>query len=336
MTRFREQIIQIEEIANQFIDSSFRKLRSAEGAFDLIQNIKNIRSRESINKKLMGKWYEILEQYSREVDAMESLFRNLKSNPPIQKNQPKVAGAILWSRSLFYRIKGTILRFKSFPEILNTEPGKAVTKKYLAVAKTMREHDEQIFFEWCRSVEAKSSQYLKECVLVQEKTDAGPNDQQFHRLLVNFKPELREIIKETKYLEKMGFGLPETALNIALQENKYHSCIESLEAMIHEYHTVLDHLDPAETNLLKSHLTELKRVISPGLTRLNWNSLGISNYIQRCNQEISKLQGLLNHVKKNSQSIADVVQEISHAVLITMPRSHDEVPEAHVNVSMNS
>jgi dynein heavy chain len=62
MSRFREQIIQIEEMAKQFIDASFKKLRSAEGAFDLLQNIKNIKSRESINKQLMGKWYLIFDK----------------------------------------------------------------------------------------------------------------------------------------------------------------------------------------------------------------------------------------------------------------------------------
>lgn len=75
MTRFREQIVQIEDMAKQFIDASFKKLRSAEGAFDLLQNIKNIKSRESINNQLMGKWYEILEQYAREVDIIEGIFR---------------------------------------------------------------------------------------------------------------------------------------------------------------------------------------------------------------------------------------------------------------------
>lgn len=78
MTRFREQILQIEDMAKQFIDASFKKLRSAEGAFDLLQNIKNIKSRESINTQLMGKWYEILDQYAREVDGIEEIFRNNK------------------------------------------------------------------------------------------------------------------------------------------------------------------------------------------------------------------------------------------------------------------
>lgn len=78
MNRFREQISQIEDMAKQFIDASFKKLRSAEGAFDMLQNIKNIKSRESINNQLMSKWYEILEQYAKEVDIIEEIFKKHK------------------------------------------------------------------------------------------------------------------------------------------------------------------------------------------------------------------------------------------------------------------
>lgn len=75
MTKFREQIVQIEDMARQFIDASFKKLRSAEGAFDLLQNIKNIRSRDSINSQMMSKFNDILAQYSKEVDIIDEMFR---------------------------------------------------------------------------------------------------------------------------------------------------------------------------------------------------------------------------------------------------------------------
>ena len=65
MTRFREQIVQIEEMAKQFIDASFKKLRSADGAFELLQNIKNIKSRDAINNQMMSKFNDILLQYDR-------------------------------------------------------------------------------------------------------------------------------------------------------------------------------------------------------------------------------------------------------------------------------
>ena len=45
MSRFGHNVALIEETAKQFIDASFHNLRSAEGAFELLQNFKNIKSR---------------------------------------------------------------------------------------------------------------------------------------------------------------------------------------------------------------------------------------------------------------------------------------------------
>lgn len=39
--------------------------------------------------------------------------------------------------------------------------------------------------------------------------------------VINFSPILREIINETKYLEQLGFTVPELARNVALQEDKF-------------------------------------------------------------------------------------------------------------------
>ncbi|TPX63919.1 hypothetical protein SpCBS45565_g06282 [Spizellomyces sp. 'palustris'] len=342
MSRFREQIVQIEDMAKQFIDASFKKLRSAEGAFDLLQNIKNIKSRESINNQLMGKWYEILDQYAREVDIIDEIFRNHKDNPPCTKNQPKVAGAIAWSRSLFYRIKKTIVRFQSLQEMLASDQGRAVTKKYLTVAKAMREYDEQLYNSWCQSVEANSLQYLKSHILSKDvgagytgtgapttpDTYTGGKGETSRKIYVNFRPELRDIIKETKYLDKMGLTVPEVALNVALQEEKYYTFVENLNTMLNSYNSILDVLDSAERKLLQTHIAELKRVMKPGFSRLNWNSLGIPEFISRCNTEINKFSSMVNQIRKNSANISNAVDQISSATLIKEPPT-DSILDAH-------
>jgi len=46
-----------------------------------------------------------------QVDLMETVFTESMRNPPISKNQPPVAGAINWERSMFHRIKRPMMRF---------------------------------------------------------------------------------------------------------------------------------------------------------------------------------------------------------------------------------
>lgn len=57
----------IEKEAKNFIDESFKTLRSAEAAFDMLLKFKHIRSREAINRQMMMKFNDILAQYYKEV-----------------------------------------------------------------------------------------------------------------------------------------------------------------------------------------------------------------------------------------------------------------------------
>ncbi len=74
MEWFNREVTPIENEAKHFIDESFKTLRSAEGAFDMLQNFKHIRSREAINSQMMKKFNDILLQYGKEVILLFTSF----------------------------------------------------------------------------------------------------------------------------------------------------------------------------------------------------------------------------------------------------------------------
>ena len=59
---------------------------------------------------------------------MDKLFKEFREDPPLYKNQPPVAGSIYWEKSLFLRIKHTIIRFQTLEEMMQSEKGKEVSK----------------------------------------------------------------------------------------------------------------------------------------------------------------------------------------------------------------
>lgn len=130
MATFNEQVTLYEGDAKYFIDSSFRTLRSAEGAFCMLQNFKHIRTRQAISDQLQMKYQDVLAKFCEEVEDIEKLFLRDQEYPNISRNQPPVAGSIRWAYSLFLRTKETVLRFQEMPELLQSEPGKLAIKKY--------------------------------------------------------------------------------------------------------------------------------------------------------------------------------------------------------------
>lgn len=75
------------------------------------------------------------------------------------------------------------------------------------------------------------------------------------KYVVDFDPEITEILTETKMMENLGFSVPEIARNVALQEDKYIQYVDGLKAMLRRYHKVLHSLDHAEVGQLKNMLT---------------------------------------------------------------------------------
>ena len=62
---------------------------------------------------------------------------------------------------------------------------------------------------------------------------------------------------------------------------------------------------PCATDLI-CPLAHVRARVSSSL-RLNWTSLGVPDFVDRCNAGISKFENILFHVKKNESDIGDIL-----------------------------
>ena len=60
------------------IDDTFSDLRSSEGAFDLLNNFKNIDTLDEISKRLQDKYTDVLTSYKKQLDIYRELFNRGK------------------------------------------------------------------------------------------------------------------------------------------------------------------------------------------------------------------------------------------------------------------
>ena len=299
----------IEQATKTFIDSSFKKLRSAEGAVDLLKNFQNIRGQGTINKQMTQKVTDIMDQFAREITLSRSMFNKNLRDPPVSRNQPPVSGAIQWSRSLFKRVRNTMLTLNQVDKsLIEQSKNHEVQQLYISFAKAVMHYENELFQRWSESVEASAMHNLKQTIL---RKDSDGN------VFVNFHPDLRRLISETRYLDRMGFTIPETALNIALQEEKYHAYVEGINAMLKAYTQIRSSLTKVENELLRERLASLDQVLTPGFRSLNWNSLGIPDFLTLCNKAMNEFNSLLHQVHKNSSIIEGVVNSIEEQDLIS-------------------
>ena len=238
MKRFRASVMEIEKMTEQFIKESFRKLRSAEGAFELVKNFQKIGSSgggqqggggggsggggavagSSIKQQISDRYKDILEQYMNELASIKALFEEFKDRPNLYKNFPPVAGSIAWARDLYHRAKRPILRFKKHGGLLEDTYGEEVKATYLEFARTVDSYITDLYNDWEASVTSVVLEKLRMPVLCSIASYTVPAKQTKDGsnfvlppppYRVSFSHELKMIIRESRYLDKLGFRVPE-------------------------------------------------------------------------------------------------------------------------------
>ena len=136
-----------------------------------------------INEQMMNKLHEILKQYEKEVDMINEMFLKNKQSPPLSKGQPPIGGAILWERSLFERIKKTIVRFLTYEEMMDCEEGKAVKAHYLRIAKQMKAYEDDLYKNWRAATETNLPNLLRRNLLVKSQKVKRPSAFRFQHNL---------------------------------------------------------------------------------------------------------------------------------------------------------
>ncbi len=97
---------------------------------------------------------------------MDNLFKALAKTPPCYRNQPPVSGSIIWEKSLFYRMKHSIVRFLQLEELMQTDRGKQSRGHYLDVGRRMRAYEQTRYADWIQKVDQVLPTLLKKTLLL--------------------------------------------------------------------------------------------------------------------------------------------------------------------------
>jgi len=308
--KFKDAVKGMEDETIRLIDGAFKgELKSAEGGFDLLQNFKSIPTRENIENRMKQHYSSILDQFSKELEKMTSFFLKYKDSPPIARCMPPVAGSINWERSILGRVKRPMAKFIQKKDLIQGEAGKKVLNSYKSFYDVhLQPYEESKFKEWAEENTNIAIAMLKKIILKKHE------DTQVYE--IDFSPQLIMMIREAKYLDRLGKEPPKTILNVASQENEYIKYIEKLKQMIRDYKDVAGDLKPVEKNLLQKQISLLDKKIEPGINSLNWNSLGITKYIQNCTVALSEFKDKKKTVMTTIAMIEEKVSKIENAIII--------------------
>ena len=166
MNTFRRKVSDTEICAGTSIEKAFQQLRSSEAAFDLVLNFRHIQSRPFIHRRIDERYYDILDQYSKELGQVEKSFNSKKNDPPIPTFSNKISGSISWADITYIRIKEPIVRFNCHEGLLSSGYGNVVKQRYLSLARSIDSYKNKLLREWCIQVNSISRDCLRQSILV--------------------------------------------------------------------------------------------------------------------------------------------------------------------------
>ncbi|KAF4706069.1 Dynein heavy chain 10, axonemal, partial [Perkinsus olseni] len=113
-----------------------------------------------------------------------------------------------------------------------------------------------------------------------------------------------------------GFELPGAVLNLALQMGKYKDYAEQLRVMLQGYEEAIGGLTMVQCKVLHTQIADLHKCLRPGLTPLNWNSLGIVDFVESATRGIAAFKNIREQVEKSEERVQAVVESIEQSILV--------------------
>ncbi|KAF9424732.1 hypothetical protein HW555_000033, partial [Spodoptera exigua] len=162
-------------------------------------------------------------------------------------------------------------------------------------------------------------------------TDVTWRDLTVHKLMqeyqLSFQPNFDKhiflVIHEAELLEQLGYDLPSTIRDVAMQKSRLYYELEALENVIAKYNTSTSSLSPSETHLMKKHLLDMERHILPGLTRVTWTALGIGDYINDITKGENSLQAVYKQLKMVEKEVQFLVDQLEAFDLFPLLKPKD-------------
>ena len=307
-----QRIQKLDVNLQHFIDLNFSKLKNISYSLKLLRKFSKILQRDNIRNKLANKYETILQNYGAEIDMIQKVFDENKTNPPIIRNMPPDAGKIIWVRYLFAKLYGPIEEFP--PNLINSKEMKKYIDKYNLIGQNLIIYELYFTQSWCNDIDR-----AKGCLqtpLLSIKDENG-----FKKLKVNFEKDIQKLLREAKALDREDIGgIPESAKIILLQEDKFKQYYFELDFIRTEYERITSLIKPIMKNLLQPHVEDLELQLRPGMVTLTWTSMNIENFIKNVQKGLSRLEQLvfvLNDIIENR--IENNLKMIGKIVLVKLP-----------------
>uniref|UniRef100_A0A8C6QFD6 Dynein, axonemal, heavy chain 5 n=1 Tax=Nannospalax galili TaxID=1026970 RepID=A0A8C6QFD6_NANGA len=306
---FCKQTNNLHHELQKFMDTTFEKIENTNQALSMLKKFERL---NIPNLGIEEKYQVIFQNFGADIDMISKLYSKQKYDPPLARNQPPIAGKILWARQLFCRLEQPLHQFQQHPSVLKTAEAKPVIRSYNRIAKVLLEFEVLYHRAWLQQIE--EIHVGLEASLLVKAPGTG-------ELFVNFDPQILILFRETECMSQMGLAVSPFAAALFQKRDTYKKNFSNMKTMLSEYQRVKSKMPPAIEQLMVPHLAKVDEALQPGLAALTWMSLNIGPYLENAFAKINDLELLLDRVNDLIEfRISAILEDMSSMPLCQLPQ----------------
>ena len=161
----------VQQGISAFIDTAIERFPSTFRALDVLRKFEKL---ALPGLDLEDKYVKVIAQYMRELDQLTKLYHKQKTEPPMARDLPPIAGRIVWARQLFARIRDPMSAFEAMPALLANPECQHAVRAYNKLAKVLLEYEMLFHRAWLRQTDVARQGLLASLLVRHPETFSMP------------------------------------------------------------------------------------------------------------------------------------------------------------------
>ncbi|XP_036143732.1 dynein heavy chain 8, axonemal [Monomorium pharaonis] len=314
---FKKSVAEIDVELRTFFHNCVSLMPNVTQSLNLIARFQKLNLKQlRIDRKCM----ELISMFEQEIEDIRDIYNENRSDPPIPRNIPPIAGRILWVRQLYKRIEVPMNMFKSYHRVITFDSMQKCIKIYNILVNVFI-HYELIYYKaWYDSTNIVCLALSSPLFVRHPKTN---------KYCLNFDSYIYEVIRESEYMSKFGLEVPDFIQILIFCKEKIFLSYERVKKLLKKNDALRKSIPILFLNLMKPALVNLEIAFQPCVSVVTWSSLKISNACAKLEEEIKNAQIIVKEVVDMKEARVDeVLESIAEMILLKLddyPKSPEQL-----------
>ncbi|CAB3374843.1 Hypothetical predicted protein [Cloeon dipterum] len=264
--------------------------------------------------KMDEKYDRVLRFCDREVDRIHKLFRKLKSDPPLPRYFPPLAGRIKWVRCLQYHLQDLVNSISSHHVLQRLPATTELIEKYNNVNAHLKAFEADVIKTWTSQTIRPVDEGLRQKLLAFDK-ETG-------KVEVNLDFRLMVLIREADCMAKMSIEVPIIAMTLLTKRSYFTTINDCLELLLKRFVQAVQAVKPDVRPLFLPHMMRMARMLSPGFHTISWSDPAWEDFYLKTLQAVKSFEVLTTRVHDiYSNRILSVLSSMQRVKMHALPSS---------------